>query len=54
VDPALAAAQRARKESQRTMATTTVDDSNPLQERLGKAQGADFDLEWERLKNSGY
>jgi hypothetical protein len=54
VDPALAAAQRARKESQRTMATTHVDDSNPLEERMGKAQGADFDLEWERLKGSGF
>ena len=54
VDPALAAAQRARKEGQRTMATTTVDDSNPLEERLGKAQGADFDLEWQRLTSQGH
>jgi hypothetical protein len=36
------------------MATTHVDDSNPLEERMGKAQGADFDLEWERLKGSGF
>lgn len=50
VDPALAAAQRARKESQRTMATTAADDqTNPAEERLAKAQGADFNREWERL-----
>ena len=54
VDPKLVEAQRARKESQKQMATTSrEDDSNPLEDRLGKAQGVDFDLEWQRLVSGG-
>jgi hypothetical protein len=50
VDPNLVAAQRARKDAQRQMATTsTQDEGNPLEERMGKAQGLDFETEWERL-----
>ncbi len=50
VDPSLVAAQRARKESQKQMATTARDDgSSPAEERLGQAQGAEFASEWQRL-----
>jgi hypothetical protein len=50
VDPNLVAAQRARKDAQKQMATTNApDEASPVEERLGKAQGADFDLEWQRL-----
>lgn len=51
VDPNLVAAQRARKESQRQMATTTQDTAgSAVEDRLANAQGTDFDAEWERLK----
>jgi hypothetical protein len=51
VDQTLVASQRARKDSQRQMATTTRDEhSSPAEERLAKAQGQDFDAEWQRLK----
>ena len=53
VDPALVAAQRARKDAQRQMATTAPESENPMEERLGKAQGQDFDLEWQRLVSGG-
>lgn len=49
VDPNLVAAQRARKDSQKQMATTTQNDSSPVEETLGKAQGADFQDGWARL-----
>ncbi len=49
VDPTLVASQRARKESQRQMATTTREEGGSAQEdRLAKATGADFDAEWQR------
>lgn len=51
VDPNLVAAQRARKESQRQMATTTQDTAgSAVEERLASATGADFESQWERLK----
>lgn len=54
VDPKLVDAQRARKDAQKQMATTTTQDAaNPLEERLSKAQGAEFDLEWQRLVSGG-
>lgn len=50
VDPNLVAAQRARKDAQKQMATTnSQDEGDPLEQRLGKAQGLDFETEWERL-----
>lgn len=49
VDPALAAAQRARKESQKTMATTSPEeDTSSMEAQLGKATGADFDRLWQQ------
>lgn len=54
VDPSLVSAQRARKESQRQMATTTQEsNSSPIEEKLGAAQGADFDLAWQQLVSGG-
>lgn len=53
VDPTLVAAQRARKDSQKQMATTSQNDENPVEARLAAAQGAEFDLEWERLRSGG-
>lgn len=54
VDPDLQKAQRARKDTQKQMATTTDKDSaNPTEERLAKAQGADFSREWESLVTGG-
>lgn len=53
VDPSLVAAQRARKESQKQMATTTESDASPVEERLAAAQGAEFDAEWQRLLGHG-
>lgn len=53
VDPALVAAQRARKESQKQMATTTDKDTNPTEDRLAAAQGADFERGWEALVSGG-
>ena len=53
VDPALVSAQRARKEAQRQMATTATEPENPMEERLAKAQGSDFDAEWQRLVSPG-
>lgn len=54
VDPALVAAQRARKESQKTMATTTTESNvSPVEERLAAAQGDDFDREWQKLLGHG-
>ncbi len=53
VDPSLVAAQRARKEAQKQMATTAAEPDNPTEERLAKAQGQDFDLEWGRLVSGG-
>lgn len=54
VDPKLVESQRARKESQRQMATTSKDDDgSPLEDRLAKAQGGDFDQEWQRLVSGG-
>lgn len=48
VDPELQKAQRARKEAQKQMATTADDETtNQDEDRLGKAQGADFSREWE-------
>ena len=50
VDPALVAANRARKDSQRQMATTAKDEGgSAVEERLGKATGQEFDVEWQRL-----
>lgn len=50
VDPNLVTAQRARKDSQRQMATTSRDEGgSPLEEKLARAQGQDFDAEWQRL-----
>lgn len=50
VDPALVEAQRARKASQRQMATTTAEsDESPQEQRLAAAQGSDFDAEWQKL-----
>ena len=54
VDPDLQKAQRARKESQKQMATTADRDTNPLEDRLGAAQGADFDREWSALVSGGH
>jgi hypothetical protein len=53
VDPSLVAAQRARKEAQRQMATTAPEPDNPAEDRLAKAQGQDFDVEWQRLVSGG-
>lgn len=53
VDPALVAAQRARKDSQKQMATTTDTDASPSEERLAAASGADFDREWQQLLGHG-
>ena len=53
VDPDLQKAQRARKEAQKQMATTADKDTNPLEDRLGAAQGADFAREWESLVSGG-
>lgn len=54
VDPALVAAQRARKESQKQMATTTTESNvSPVEERLAAAQGDDFDREWQKLLGHG-
>lgn len=53
VDPNLVAAQRARKESQKQMATTTNSDASPAEERLAAAQGNDFDREWGKLLGHG-
>lgn len=53
VDPSLVAAQRARKEAQKQMATTAPEPENPMEERLAKAQGSDFDAEWQRLVSPG-
>ena len=53
VDPSLVAAQRARKESQKQMATTTDKDTNPTEDRLAAAQGADFERGWEALVSGG-
>jgi len=54
VDPDLQKAQRARKESQRQMATTVDrDDINPQEDRLAKAQGQDFAREWDALVSGG-
>lgn len=53
VDPALAAAQRARKDSQKTMATTTESSASPAEERLAAASGSEFDIEWQRLLGHG-
>lgn len=53
VDPTLVAAQRARKDSQRQMATTTESNASPAEERLAAAQGSDFDIEWQKLLGHG-
>jgi hypothetical protein len=53
VDPNLVAAQRARKDAQKQMATTTNKETNSVEERLGAATGADFELGWERLVGRG-
>lgn len=54
VDPALAAAQRARKEGQKTMATTSPEDeTSAVEQQLAKAQGADFNRSWESLISGG-
>lgn len=54
VDPKLVESQRARKESQRQMATTSREDNtSPLEDKLGKAQGAEFSLGWEQLISGG-
>lgn len=53
VDPSLVAAQRARKDAQKQMATTTDTETSPTEERLAAATGADFDREWERLLGHG-
>jgi hypothetical protein len=54
VDPALVAAQRARKDSQRQMATTSPESNvSAFEERLGKAQGAEFDMSWQQLVSGG-
>lgn len=54
VDQNLVNAQRARKESQRQMATTTQESTaSPTEERLAAAQGSDFDLEWQKLVSGG-
>lgn len=54
VDPELQKAQRARKDSQQQMATTANDKkSNPIEERLGAAKGADFSRAWEALVSGG-
>lgn len=54
VDPNLVNAQRARKEAQRQMATTTQEsNASPVEERLAAAQGGDFDLEWQKLVSGG-
>lgn len=53
VDPSLVAAQRARKESQKQMATTSPEPDNPQEERLAKAQGQEFDQEWQRIISGG-
>lgn len=53
VDPDLQKAQRARKEAQKQMATTVDKDTNPLEDRLGAAQGAEFDREWSVLISGG-
>lgn len=51
VDPNLVSAQRARKESQKHMATTTQDTAgSAVEDRLAAAQGSDFESQWERLK----
>ncbi len=51
VDPALRAAQRARKLSQSQMATTTAETS--ADEKLGNLQGSDFEAGWQRVLNGG-
>ena len=54
VDPDLQKAQRARKDAQKQMATTADDKkTNPLEDRLGAAQGADFARSWEALVSGG-
>ena len=54
VDPALVAAQRARKISQQQMATTSAEsEQSPQEERLAAAQGSDFDAEWGKLLSGG-
>jgi hypothetical protein len=54
VDPALVAAQRARKLSQQQMATTSAEsEQSPQEERLAAAKGSDFDAEWGRLLSGG-
>lgn len=50
VDPKLVESQRARKDAQKQMLTTQQDDASPQEDRLAKATGADFDLEWQRLR----
>lgn len=50
VDPDLQRAQRARKDSQKTMATTSQDTASPVEEELASSQGEDFDRAWQRLK----
>lgn len=55
VDPALVAAQRARKDSQKQMATTAPEsDQSPVEKRLANKQGAEFGLEWENLISGGH
>ena len=55
LDPDLQRAQRARKESQKQMATTTNDKaSNSTEDRLGKAQGQEFSIGWEQLISGGH
>ncbi|HZR02802.1 MAG TPA: hypothetical protein VFA81_06505, partial [Burkholderiales bacterium] len=55
VDPELQKAQRARKEAQKQMATTAdKDNTNPVEDQLAAAQGADFARQWENLVNGGH
>lgn len=54
VDPALVNAQRARKEAQKQMATTSSEsETSAAEERLGKATGADFESGWQQLVSGG-
>lgn len=50
VDPALVAAQRARKDSQRQMATTSADKQDSSWEGLNQAE---FDLKWQQTVSGG-
>jgi hypothetical protein len=48
VDPSLVAAQRARTEGQRQLATTASEpDNNPLEQEGAKLKGAEFDAWWQ-------